>query len=772
MAGFVKVYNYDDVPTIREFNESNHFYRLLTGPFGCVRGDELIATEEGLLPISLINRPMRVLSWNEKTNQFQFSPSGGAFPKGRDYLYQILTPQGESVVAGHHRVFCGGNTYLPARNLLQGDTVPLCSCVRSEICSLLNQKSSRADDLRYEKTTLRSLGYYAALARQYGQRLLSGVDICPAFAPELAGAQTWSQLHDPFSSEYMDDLPGLLSEHIHRGLFFGQTRTDGYWPHVENQYADGGGYSGSLFFGRIACLYQRFLRLLRMFSCRRTKRLLPESHHSSSSPLSMWPILSVKKLGVKEVFWDMQVAGTNNYVTANGMIHHNSGKSSGCVAEIIDRGIHQTPMSDGVRRTRWAVIRNVYRQLLDTTMNTVFQWLPPEHFGRYNVSNYEYTIDKIPLDDGTSVEIEILFRALDKEEHVRNLLSLELTGAWMNELREIPKVISDAVEGRTKRYPSVQDGGFTWSGVIADTNPPDTDSWIYKLFEEQVPKDPELASKYKIFKQPSGRSDKAENTKYLSKDYYTELAIGKDPEYIKVYIDGEYGYVRDGKPVFPNYTDTLHYSEKEIPLIKGYPVVIGFDFGLTPAAAVVQLTPKGQLHIVKEMISEDMGLRRFVQEILRPYMFNNLRGFEIVIVGDPAGVRRNDTDERSCFDELKLLGLPVVPAPTNSFLARYNAIDVYLTKVVDGKGAFQVSQGCEVIRKGLLGEYKLKRIRGLDDKYSEVPVKNMYSHIIDAMMYAAMLVDRADMIARSYSHMGSRYAPPGNSARPNMSAWT
>lgn len=58
-----------------------------------------------------------------------------------------------------------------------------------------------------------------------------------------------------------------------------------------------------------------------------------------------------------------------------------SGKSSGCVAEIIDRGMRQAPGPDGVRRTRGAVVRNTYSQLYDTTMKTVKDWLPVDIFG-------------------------------------------------------------------------------------------------------------------------------------------------------------------------------------------------------------------------------------------------------------------------------------------------------------------------------------------------------------------------------------------------------
>lgn len=38
-------------------------------------------------------------------------------------------------------------------------------------------------------------------------------------------------------------------------------------------------------------------------------------------------------------------------------------------------------------------------------------------------------------------------------------LSLELTGAWVNEAREIPWAVIKALQGRVGRFPAVTDGG-------------------------------------------------------------------------------------------------------------------------------------------------------------------------------------------------------------------------------------------------------------------------------------------------------------------------
>ena len=265
----------------------------------------------------------------------------------------------------------------------------------------------------------------------------------------------------------------------------------------------------------------------------------------------------------------MQVLNTNNYVTVDGTIHHNSGKSSGCVIEIIRRAHEQVPGPDGIRRSRWAVVRNSYGQLKDTTIKTFHDWFPPKMFGEWRVTDHTYIFTKFP-----GVQLEILFRALDRPDQVSNLLSLEVTGAWFNEVREIPKTIIEAMDSRIGRYPSLRDGGASWYGIIMDTNPPDEDSYLYKMFEKVRP------DNWEIFKQPSGLSVHAENIPHLPKNYYKNLAKGKDEMYIRIYIHGQYGYLISGKPVFMSFRDNIHVAPAPLEPMKGLDVLIGFDFGL------------------------------------------------------------------------------------------------------------------------------------------------------------------------------------------------
>lgn len=437
-----------------------------------------------------------------------------------------------------------------------------------------------------------------------------------------------------------------------------------------------------------------------------------------------------------------------------------SGKTSGCIWEIIRRGLAQRAGSDGIRRTRWAVVRNTYRQLDDTTIKSILDWFPPIVFGTFRSASHDYVIKGFK-----GAEIELLFRALDKPEHVSNLLSLELTGVWVNEAREVPKAIIDALDGRIDRFPSNKDGGRTWTGMIMDTNPPDDESWWFRMFEQDKPDNCEQ------FTQPSGLSPDAENIcapgkvpedypegrrPGLMNDYYTNMMKGKDKSYIDVYIKGQYGYTKEGKPVYEScYNDNLHVSEHTLVPVTGREIIISFDFGLTPSAIFMQPTPRGFVNIYDELISDGIGIKRFVQNYVKPLLATKYNGFQISVTGDPAGNQRAQTDERTCFDVLREEGFKVTPASSNDLVARTGAVENFLTRLTDGKATFQLDPSCKVLRKGFNSGYCFRRIQGSGERYTEEPAKNAWSHPHDALQYGCMLI--VGEISRSAKSGKKRY---------------
>src|SRR5258706_6571001 len=162
-----------------------------------------------------------------------------------------------------------------------------------------------------------------------------------------------------------------------------------------------------------------------------------------------------------------------------------SGKTTACIFVMLQSMQRQKPGSMyGIRRARWAVIRNTYPELKTTTIYSWHQWVP-ETMGKWQSEGPPTHVVPIKFGNGDRGELEVIFLALDRPEDVRKLLSLELTGAWINEAREVPGEVLSHLQGRVGRYPPAADGGASWSGIIMDTNPPDTDSWFYTKFEDE-----------------------------------------------------------------------------------------------------------------------------------------------------------------------------------------------------------------------------------------------------------------------------------------------
>ncbi len=133
-----------------------------------------------------------------------------------------------------------------------------------------------------------------------------------------------------------------------------------------------------------------------------------------------------------------------------------SGKTVACVKEIMKLCKQQWPNASKERLSRWAIIRNTTPELKTTTLNTWSQWVPEEICPITHHPIIMGTLE-FPMPDGTRVKAEILFLALDQEKGVRKLLSLEVSGVFINEAREVSFSVLKAARERIGRYPSWAD---------------------------------------------------------------------------------------------------------------------------------------------------------------------------------------------------------------------------------------------------------------------------------------------------------------------------
>lgn len=214
---------------------------------------------------------------------------------------------------------------------------------------------------------------------------------------------------------------------------------------------------------------------------------------------------------------------------------------------------------------------------------------------------------------------------------------------------------------------------------------------------------------------------------------------GKTPEWIKVYVEGEYGFVSDGKPVYPEYKDHVHFIEEYAP-DPTKTLVIGLDFGLTPAAAFLQVEASGRVVVFDEIVTFDLGAVEFVELVLQR-LTTTYRAFKTFeIWGDPSGDTRGQADKNTPFLVFKNKGLIVYPTYTNDPTVRREATATLMMRLDSvGRPAFAVTPGAPTFRKALGGGFKYRRVQVVgDDRFQDVPDKNKYSHIAEAGQYGVL----------------------------------
>jgi len=438
-----------------------------------------------------------------------------------------------------------------------------------------------------------------------------------------------------------------------------------------------------------------------------------------------------------------------------------SGKSYACAAEIMMRAVRQRPSpQDGIRYTRFVIVRNSYPELKTTTIKTWQELFPENTFGPMLWTPPITHHIRLPSrGDAAGIDCEVIFLALDQPKDVRKLLSLELTGAWVNEARELPKAVVDGLTHRVGRYPTKKDGGPTWHGVWMDTNPMDDDHWWFRISQKEP-----IRGKFAwdFFQQPGGVTEVnvddlpenpeandhmfasgrwwklnniAENVKNLPAGYYQQMLGGKNLDWIRCYAEGKFTYVQEGKPVWPEYDDQL-MSSPEVEYDPGVPLQIGLDFGLTPAAAIGQRLQNGRWIVLHEIVSEDMGLEKFSQQMLAELNARFPKA-QLMVWGDPAGTQRDQVYMKTAFDHLQTIGLRAQPAASNNFQTRREGGAAPMQRLISGKPGLIIHTSCKMLRKSLSGGYHFKRISmgSGQERFRDTPNKNEFSHIGDAFGY-------------------------------------
>lgn len=208
----------------------------------------------------------------------------------------------------------------------------------------------------------------------------------------------------------------------------------------------------------------------------------------------------------------------------------------------------------------------------------------------------------------------------------------------------------------------------------------------------------------------------------------------------------------EGMSVYADWDINIHGVKENIVPSIGLPLLLGFDFGLTPACLVCQLQ-EDRLVCIEEFTAVNMGAERFLAWItpqLRvhyPLWQDHQRDYLVFI--DPSGQFRKDTDEGTCAKVIDSYGFKnIIPGPV-SWEERKNSVENFLTKRTHRGPSFQVClPKCPILVRGFQGGYRYDD-RVLESEPNKLrPKKDVHSHIQDAlqMVTARILMTKRNVI--------------------------
>ena len=353
------------------------------------------------------------------------------------------------------------------------------------------------------------------------------------------------------------------------------------------------------------------------------------------------------------------------------------------------------------------VFRKDYTDLRDTTMKTFFEIVPPEDIVDFNKSEH-----RVVLRNGS----EIYFRHL---KDGLKLGSLNLGWFFIDEAEEVSEEIFTALQGRLSLLNTACVGWLV-------SNPPNTDHWLYKTFNENI--DPDFAVFY---------ASTYENAEHLPTGYINTLE--KLPEsWRKKYLQGQWGFTPDGKPFYQGFIESLHkrklnYSPDKI-------IYRSWDYGFNfPFCSFHQIDAKGRWLVLKEIMGREITIEKFGDyvKLMCKEWFPDCQFQDF---GDPAGMQKSDKSEKTSVEILASLGI-YVSSKTSTYRERKEIIERKLSILIDGIPSLVVDDSCKVIVDGFLGGYHYP-VRKQGHSYNstmEIPFRDgFYEHGMNSLEYFAV----------------------------------
>lgn len=262
-------------------------------------------------------------------------------------------------------------------------------------------------------------------------------------------------------------------------------------------------------------------------------------------------------------------------------------------------------------------------------------------------------------------------------------------------------------------------------------------------------------------------ADAAQHKMFVQTSYNNRSGIKKmvlqgyeqmDPGWRRTFLLGEPGTVEHrGVAVYgQHFSQELHVSYEPIDYLPGRVLIRGWDVGPTAknkACVICQVDFYGTLLVLHEVFSSSVSIDAFVKQV------NEICAIRFPEVGsyqdytDPqAFVKPQGANQKAPARIMRDAGINPIRGQTH-FRVRSGALEVLLTTLAkEGRpGIFIDNEYCRLLVAGFEGGYAYEEKDSQEGIYSPGPIKNMYSHPMDALQYVASRIAGIKMIQRNKS---------------------
>ena len=197
-----------------------------------------------------------------------------------------------------------------------------------------------------------------------------------------------------------------------------------------------------------------------------------------------------------------------------------------------------------------------------------------------------------------------------------------------------------------------------------------------------------------------------------------------------------------GRPVYDKvFFRHLHVLKERREPNPNYPIFRGWDFGGNQSIAICQIIGT-RVYVIDELPNYGLNTETVCPKVQAYCSSNYDTAIHYIDIIDPSAMwdSTRGRAQGAPAQVMRELGLSPIPAPTNDPKKRIGAVINLMRRLGDdGHPDLVINPDCSMIIKGFEGGYHLPE-KVSQRKKAEDPVKNLFSHIHDALQYVALRV--------------------------------